>query len=146
MILHLLRMRRNVSRNVFNDRKNVSATPSQNRKCSSSTRSLSYRRALLFDLVGVVLPVGQRRVAGGAAVATSRPPHVLAAQRRLVLALELRREASATDDPPRRHGDDTLPTVARLRVGAVPGRRLAVAVRPGLYQRRRRRVTPSVRR
>ena len=26
MILHLLRMRRNVNRNVFNDRKNVSAT------------------------------------------------------------------------------------------------------------------------
>ena len=31
MILHLLRMRRNVNRNVFNDRKNVSATPSQRR-------------------------------------------------------------------------------------------------------------------
>ena len=28
MILHLLRMRRNVNRNVFNDRENVSATPS----------------------------------------------------------------------------------------------------------------------
>ena len=28
MILHLLRMRRNVNRNVFNGRKNVSATPS----------------------------------------------------------------------------------------------------------------------
>ena len=27
MILHLVRMRRNVNRNVFNDRKNVSATP-----------------------------------------------------------------------------------------------------------------------
>ena len=27
MILHLLRMRRNVNHNVFNDRKNVSATP-----------------------------------------------------------------------------------------------------------------------
>ena len=27
MILHLLRMRRNVNRNVFNDRKNVSGTP-----------------------------------------------------------------------------------------------------------------------
>ena len=27
MILHLLRMRRNVNRNVFNDRENVSATP-----------------------------------------------------------------------------------------------------------------------
>ena len=26
MILHLLRMRRNVNRNIFNDRKNVSAT------------------------------------------------------------------------------------------------------------------------
>ena len=26
MILHLLRLRRNVNRNVFNDRKNVSAT------------------------------------------------------------------------------------------------------------------------
>ena len=30
MILHLLRMRRNVNRNVFNDRKNVSATTSFN--------------------------------------------------------------------------------------------------------------------
>ena len=27
MILHLLRMRRNANRNVFNDRKNVSVTP-----------------------------------------------------------------------------------------------------------------------
>ena len=27
MIIHLLRMRRNVNLNVFNDRKNVSATP-----------------------------------------------------------------------------------------------------------------------
>ena len=33
MILHLLRMRRNVNRNVFNDRKNVSATPSVLRDC-----------------------------------------------------------------------------------------------------------------
>ena len=29
MILHLLRMRRNANRNVFNDRKNVSATAAQ---------------------------------------------------------------------------------------------------------------------
>ena len=32
MILHLLRMRRNVNRNVFNDRENVSATPDQSAK------------------------------------------------------------------------------------------------------------------
>ena len=31
MILHLLRMRRNVNRNVFNERKNVSATPFKQR-------------------------------------------------------------------------------------------------------------------
>ena len=31
MILHLLRMRRNDNRNVFNDRKNVSATPVKDR-------------------------------------------------------------------------------------------------------------------
>ena len=33
MILHLLRMRRNVNRNVFNDRKNVSATPATSPDC-----------------------------------------------------------------------------------------------------------------
>ena len=38
MTLHLLRMRRNVYRNVFNDRKNVSATPfNTGLTCSTAT-------------------------------------------------------------------------------------------------------------
>ena len=47
MILHLLRMRRNVNRNVFNDRKNVSATPVQITALDRGTGTLPLSRAVV---------------------------------------------------------------------------------------------------
>ena len=48
MILHLLRLRRNVNRNVFNDRKNVSETTD-----GQSTRHVKPATPLRFLSVGV---------------------------------------------------------------------------------------------
>ena len=49
MILHLLRMRRNVNRNVFNDRKNVSATTAQRPwLCQNALCRISYCGTSLF--------------------------------------------------------------------------------------------------
>ena len=53
MILHLLRMRRNVNRNVFNDRKKVSATASQR------TRQHLRRRRIFAKSVGVAKKVAR---------------------------------------------------------------------------------------
>ena len=57
MILHLLRMRRNVNRYVFNDRKNVS--PTSQRVTSPTTIS---RR---FHTVAAVAAIQQRRCRAG---------------------------------------------------------------------------------
>ena len=50
MILHLLRMRRNVNRNVFNDRKNVSATVVVAHRERDKTRTGSSMRAVRYRL------------------------------------------------------------------------------------------------
>ena len=52
MILHLLRMRRNVNRNVFNDRKNV--TPTRELCCISA--SVSNKRNSALSLIGTRPP------------------------------------------------------------------------------------------
>ena len=66
MILHLLRMRRNVNRNVFNDRKNVSATP-PSASLPSVVRRGSWNPCLSRRRMKILL----ERFKGGAAVAPS---------------------------------------------------------------------------
>ena len=57
MILHLLRMRRNVNRNVFNDRKNLSATALR----VTSPTTINRR----FHTVAAVAAIQQRRCRAG---------------------------------------------------------------------------------
>ena len=57
MVLHLLRMSRNVSRNVFNDRKNVSATALR------VTRPTTISRR--FHTVATIAAIQQRRCRAG---------------------------------------------------------------------------------
>ena len=48
MVLYLSRMRRNVNRNVYNDRENVSATPSQRRTSYNCCLSRAFCRLKTF--------------------------------------------------------------------------------------------------
>ena len=57
MILHLLCMRRNVNRNVFNDRKNVSTTALR----VTSPTTISRR----FHTVAAIAAIHQRRCSAG---------------------------------------------------------------------------------
>ena len=61
MVLHLLRMRRNVNRNVFNDRKNVSATPSCHYPTSIDEPARDERTLRRIGVVGVTRALTSRQ-------------------------------------------------------------------------------------